>query len=175
MTKSAVFPLLLYRNPRQSGGKENKMNRTELEPDTRKVLDRIRHSHKALSVYEMPADLAEAAVWEIGRMVLDNLQLPVVEYNQYRWFLRELSKLLRTQTGWDLALELEICLRKWLAYRLNPVLLQALVRGCYDRIGAMSPEAIESRADAAKSEARSPNDESIRKRTSAEKVGVGNG
>jgi hypothetical protein len=120
------------------------MNPIELEPETRRLLDRIRHSHKVLSLYEMPADLAEAALWEIGKGLLDRLQLPLVEFNQYRWYLRELSKLMRTQTGWDLALELEICLRKWSAYRMNPVLLQSLVRGCYDCIGAMSPEEVEA-------------------------------
>ena len=36
------------------------MNLIELEPETRDVLDRIRHSSTVLSIYEMPADLAEA-------------------------------------------------------------------------------------------------------------------
>ena len=35
------------------------MNQIELEPETRAVLDRIRHSSKVLSIYEMPADLAD--------------------------------------------------------------------------------------------------------------------
>jgi hypothetical protein len=100
-----------------------------------------------LSVYEMPADLAEAAVWEIGRVVLDAQQLPLVQYNTYRWYLRELSKLLRTKTGWDLGLELEICLRKWVAYRLNLALLQALVCECYDRIATMAPEEVEEKVE----------------------------
>ena len=37
------------------------MNTIELEPETRSLLDRIRHRSEVLSVYEMPADLAEAA------------------------------------------------------------------------------------------------------------------
>jgi hypothetical protein len=124
------------------------MDQIELEPETRRVLDRIRHSSKVLSLYEMPSDLAEAAVWEIGKMVLENQHLPLVQYNQFRWFLRELSKLLRARTGWDLALELEICLRKWVAYKLDPVLLQALMRESYERIGAMSPGGVEEKAEA---------------------------
>ena len=119
------------------------MNQFELSPETRDVLDRIRHSSKFLSVFEMPSDLAEAAVWEIGKIVLADLGLAMVQENGYRWYLRELSKLLRTKTDWDLALELEICLRKWVAYRLDPGLLQTLLRECYDRIGAMTPEQIE--------------------------------
>ena len=120
------------------------MNESELDQRTRMLLDRVRHSRKPLSVYEMPADLAESAVWEIGKVVLDAQQLPLVQYNTYRWYLRELSKLLRTKTGWDLALELEICLRKWVAYRLNLTLLQALVCECCDRIGAMTWKQVEA-------------------------------
>ena len=37
------------------------MNQIVLEPETRVVLDRIRHSSKVLSIYERPADLADAA------------------------------------------------------------------------------------------------------------------
>jgi hypothetical protein len=123
------------------------MNQIELEPETRAVLDRIRHSSRVLSVYEMPADLAEAAVWEIGRVLVDNQHLPLVQYQTYRWFLREVSKLLRTRTGWSLALELEICLHKWQEYRLDPLLTQALVRECCDRIAAMSPEEVEEKVE----------------------------
>jgi hypothetical protein len=123
------------------------MNQIELLPETRSLLDRIRHSSKVLSTYEMPSDLAEAAVWEIGRMLLDEQRVPMVSYNQFHWFPREMAKLLRTRTGWDLALELEICLRKWAAYRMDPVLLQALVRECLDRIGGMTPEEIEAGGD----------------------------
>ena len=123
------------------------MNTIELEPNTRKALDWVRHRSKVLSLYEMPADLAELTVWEIGKLVLETMQMPLVQYNQYRWFLRELSKLLRTKTGWDLALELEICLRKWSAYRLDPVLLQVLVRESLDRLSSMSPEDVEAVRD----------------------------
>ena len=35
------------------------MNMIELEPKTRAMLDRIRHSSKVLSMYEMPLDLAD--------------------------------------------------------------------------------------------------------------------
>jgi|GEM_PF-1570699 len=120
------------------------MDTIVLEPETRSLLDRIRHRSEVLSIYDMPSDLAEAAAWEIGRVLVEGQRLPMVQQNQYRWFLRELSKLLRTRTGWDLALEIEIALRKWAAYRLDPVLLQALVRECCDRIAAMTPEEIES-------------------------------
>jgi len=36
------------------------MDKTELAPETRKLLDAIRRSNKVLSLYDMPADPAEA-------------------------------------------------------------------------------------------------------------------
>jgi hypothetical protein len=72
------------------------MSQFELDERTRAVLDRVRHSRATLSVFDMPADLAEAAVWEIGKVVLDNQHLPLTEHSQCRRLLRELSKLLRT-------------------------------------------------------------------------------
>lgn len=123
------------------------MNQIELEPETRAVLDRIRHSSKVLSIFEMPADLAEAAVWEIGRALVDNQHLPMIQQHSYRWFLREVAKLLRTKTGWDLALELEIALRKWVGYKVDSLLTQALLRECCERIAAMTPEEVEERQE----------------------------
>jgi hypothetical protein len=119
------------------------MGQFELSPETRAVLDRIRHSGKFLSIFEMPSDLAEAAVWEIGKIVLEDKGLPLVQQQGYRWYLSELSKLLRTKTEWDLALEMEICLRKWVSYSLDSALLQMLLCECYSRIGAMTPQEIE--------------------------------
>jgi hypothetical protein len=123
------------------------MNEIELNQETRDLLDRVRHKRKCLSLYDMPADLAEAAVWEIGKVLLDHQKLPLVQYNTYRWYLRELSKLLRTKTGWDLGLELELCLRKWVGFCLDPAMLQALLRECYGRIGAMTAEEVEEKVE----------------------------
>jgi hypothetical protein len=36
------------------------MNEIELNQATRDLLDRVRHKRKCLSLYDMPADLAEA-------------------------------------------------------------------------------------------------------------------
>jgi len=124
------------------------MNQIELNQRSRDLLEQMRHRSKVLSLYDMPADLAEAAVWEMGRTTLTRMSLPLVEFNGYRWYLREVAKLLRTKTGWDLALELEICLRKWVGYRLDPELLQALLCECYDHIAVMTPDQIEIKAEA---------------------------
>jgi hypothetical protein len=119
------------------------MNQIELNQRSRDLLERVRHKRKVLSLFDMPSDLAEAAVWEIGKSMVEHQHLPAVQQNAYRWYLRELSKLLRTKTGWDLALELEIALRKWAAYRLDPELLQALMCDCYEHIAEMTPDQVE--------------------------------
>jgi hypothetical protein len=136
------------------------MEQIELDQTTRNLLDSIRHSRKTLCLFEMPADLAGAAVWEIGKVLLDHQGLPLVQYNTYRWYLRELAKLLRTRIGWDLALELELCLRKWVGFCLDAAMLQALLRECYGRIGAMTPDEIEENPKhevRMRNEARNPN------------------
>jgi hypothetical protein len=142
--KSAKTGLLLDDDSQWNPKQERTMSQFELDERTRAVLDRVRHSTATMSLYDMPPDLAEAAVWEIGKMVLEDRHLPLVQYNTYRWYLRELSKLLRTKTGWSLALELEICLRKWVGYQLDLGMLQVLLCECCDRIAAMSPEKVEA-------------------------------
>jgi hypothetical protein len=72
------------------------MDEIELNQETRDLLDRVRHKRKCLTLFDMPEDLVEAAVWEIGKVVLDNQHLPLTEHGQCRWFLRDLSRLLRT-------------------------------------------------------------------------------
>jgi hypothetical protein len=37
------------------------MNTIELDPETRSLLDRVRHRSEVLSIYDTPSDLAEAA------------------------------------------------------------------------------------------------------------------
>jgi hypothetical protein len=59
--------------------KECRMNQMELEPKTKAVLDRIRHSSEFLSIFEMLSDLAEAAVWEIGKLALTDKPVPLVQ------------------------------------------------------------------------------------------------
>ncbi|MBN2465926.1 hypothetical protein JXD38_09940 [candidate division WOR-3 bacterium] len=53
------------------------MNQIELDQETRDLLDRVRHSRRPLCLFEMPADLAEAAVWENGRTLPEPTQLPL--------------------------------------------------------------------------------------------------
>jgi hypothetical protein len=52
------------------------MSTLELNQKTRELLDRVRHQPKFLAVFEMPADLAEAAVQGIRTDVF-NVAAPI--------------------------------------------------------------------------------------------------
>jgi hypothetical protein len=179
LTRNAEIGVLVIDGSKQNSTMENSMNVIDLNERTRELLDRVRHKPKFLSVFDMPADLAEAAVWEIGQLALKDTPVPLVQQNGYRWYLRELSRLLRSKTDWDLALEMEICMRKWVGYSLNPELLQMLLCECYDRIGAMTPEEVEeSRDSTAKTlrhEAGSGETRSQKPETRMQKCGTGTG
>ena len=60
MTKTARTRLLLDEDSQWNTAKESGMSQFELDERTRAVLDRVRHSRAALTVFDMPADLAEA-------------------------------------------------------------------------------------------------------------------
>ena len=45
------------------------MNEMELNQKTRDLLDRVRHGCKTLSLFDSPADLAEAANGQIDKLV----------------------------------------------------------------------------------------------------------
>jgi hypothetical protein len=124
------------------------MSELILEPATRQTLEKIRHTKGLLPIYDLPDDLAEKAVWEAGRELMDEVGLQPVIYNQCRWLLREMAKLFRTRTGWDLAFELEVFVRKWAGFQMNSALVQGLVRHCYGRMKNISPEALEPKAEA---------------------------
>ena len=59
LTQNAVSCVEIDRHPCSKGGKETGMNTIELAPETKKLLDRVRHRSKVLSIYDMPPDLAK--------------------------------------------------------------------------------------------------------------------
>jgi len=110
----------------------------ELEEDTRTMLTCIRAVQGKLRLDDVDSDLAEQAVVVICRPLLDAAGLRLCHYNQFRWFLRELARVLRTRSGWELAYDIEELLRKWTRYGLDPALLQRVVREAYR--GLVVPE-----------------------------------
>ena len=114
------------------------MNTLKLDSETMQLLDRIRAGADTLMLDGVDSDLAEQAVRELARPELENARLTKLQQDQYRWFLRELTALLRTRDGWDLAFELELLVRKWIGLGLVSGRLQALIRQCY--FGLIAPK-----------------------------------
>lgn len=116
----------------------------------KELLARIRANPEQLNLEDMDADLCEMAVYETVKEVLCAAGLRMVELNQYRWFLRELSKVLRLYIGWDLAYHIEELLRKWVGYRLNFSLMQLLVVEAYTHLAVPAASAPEPEVEHAR-------------------------
>jgi hypothetical protein len=61
LAKTAGNPQFLQDGKTQIRAKEQIMNQIELNQQSRELLERVRH-RKVLSLFDMPSDLAEAAV-----------------------------------------------------------------------------------------------------------------
>lgn len=104
------------------------------------VLDAIRKSGMSAMILDADMDLAEQAVWETGKAVLDRVGVRMVQYQQYRWFLRSIAASMRAKSGWDLAYDIEGAMRKWIGYQLNQELLEALLCYCCHHVMPSLPE-----------------------------------
>lgn len=99
-----------------------------LEPSTRTWLLALRARDTRLSVFDLDRQVTEDALAAISEPLLRAGREPAPRLQQYRWFLRELAGVLREREGWDLAFELELLLRRWAGFGLNPRRMQLLVR-----------------------------------------------
>jgi len=131
-----------------------------LSKAARDLLARVRASASPEAVYGLAADAAEAKARSVINPLIEDTGLPVARLNQYRWFLAELCRLMRTRSGPDLAYCMEYTLKKWLGFGLEPNSVVVLATELYDRLGGAdakpgSPK-LEGRMT---NEARNPNDE----------------
>ncbi len=124
------------------------MKTLKLDSETMKLLDRIRAEADTLMLDGVDFDLAEQAVRELARPALDKVKMTRLQQDQYRWYLRELTGLLAARTGWDLAFELELLLRKWTALGLASDILQAALRQVYTGLVAPQKPGVSSETSA---------------------------
>jgi hypothetical protein len=100
----------------------------ELNRDTRRVLRRMRKATTGPTVvYGLGQELVERALRKIVDPVLEASGLVSVRVDQYHWFVRELSRQFRTRVGNDLAFGVELVMKKWQGYGLEPNTMQLLL------------------------------------------------
>ncbi len=115
------------------------MRPLELNPETTRLLDRIRRRNVILPVH----GFRQNAVWPLARQaikpLLDDAGPTEPSRNYYQVFARELIRHCRTSRGEQLALGIELTLRKWRDFKLDLGLLQRLALACYEAFTAFDP------------------------------------
>lgn len=117
-----------------AGRKGRRVELTMLADDLQKLLANLELTDNHLRIYETEPDFAERAVWDVGRPVLNETGIPLMDYMKYRSFLRELGRLFRTMRGEALCSALRTALVKWQHHGLDPKLMQALAVLCITRL-----------------------------------------
>lgn len=117
-----------------------------LSKAAQELLSRVRASPSPEVVYGLPPGAAEAKAHSVIDPLIEGTGLPVARLNQYRWYLAELCRLMRTRSGPDLAYCMEYALKKWLSFGLEPNSVVVLASELFDRLKPKAePENPESR------------------------------
>jgi len=110
-----------------------------LKPETRLALDEIRRSTEPTPVYGLAPDRALELFRQLTEPMFEGAALPKAMLMQLRWYVSELSRLFRTRYGYALSFQLELSLRKWRDYGVEPNTLQFVLtevcRGVNGRSG----------------------------------------
>jgi hypothetical protein len=104
-----------------------------LTAETQAILTRIRTYGWTLSVFGMSQSAAWRLVKARVRRCIMDAGVAVIEINMYRRYVHELVRAFRTETGEQLALAVELAIRKWANLGLSCELLQALLGDCFLR------------------------------------------
>ncbi len=99
----------------------------KLNRDLSRVLGQMRSGKTPAVLFGQEPDLCDQALRKITDPMLEGAGLMKVKLDQYRWFVRELSKLFRTKSGFELAFHIELCMRKWLNFGLEINTMQFLI------------------------------------------------
>ena len=129
----------------------------ELNRDTRRVLRRMRKATTGPTVvYGLGQELVERALRKIVDPVLEASGLVSVRVDQYHWFVRELSRQFRTRVGNDLAFGVELVMKKWQGYGLEPNTMQLLLCMIDKELRVLAGETLETPKRPAKEKSSSP-------------------
>jgi hypothetical protein len=108
-----------------------------LKHETKELLDEIRASSEPTAAYALGPDEAEELFKHITEPMLEGCPLPITVINQMRWYVRELSAKFRTRYGYALSFQLELVLRKWAAFGMEPNTMQYLLCEVYRQLKSM--------------------------------------
>ncbi len=89
-------------------------------------------------IFGLEPAAAAARVQGVVGPVIEGAGLPVALLQEYRWYVAELCRLMRTVSGPDLAYCMERVIRKWLLLGLEPNTVVYLAGELFDRLGADS-------------------------------------
>lgn len=118
------------------------MKSLHLSEKAQAVLTRIRTYPWVLSVFGMSPSRAWRLVQAKVERHINTSGVMRQQVNQYRRYVHELLKLFRTQFGPLLARDIELVIRKWANFGLNPTLLQDLLCICFlrfEQVGYIKP------------------------------------
>jgi len=112
-----------------------------LDEDMVKVLAHIRSSRRPNPLYGKDQALCDKCLKQITDALLCGAGLGMVTLNEYRWFVRELSRLLRDDRGTELGPHLELLILKWNNFGLESHTMQFLICEVFKRFRKMqTPE-----------------------------------
>ena len=89
-------------------------------------------------LYGASPEAAEAMFNRHIMPMLEGAGMSALKRMHYGWFLRELARLWRKNTGQDLAFHLELAIRKWLDLGLETNTTQFLVTELFRRLKAVA-------------------------------------
>jgi len=127
-----------------------------LSKAARDLLARVRASPSPEQVFGLEPAAADARARGAIDPLIEGAALPLTKLNQYRWFVAELCRLMRTRSGPDLAYCMELSLKKWLGFGLEPNTVVFLAGELFDRLGTRASPNDETRMTI---EARRTNDQ----------------
>ena len=143
-----------------------------LSKAARDLLSRVRASPSPEAVYGLSPGAAEARAHSVIDPLVEGTGLPVARLNQYRWYLAELCRLMRTRSGPDLAYCMELMIKKWLSFGLEPNSVVVLARELFERLGRRANSNDEARMT---NQVRSPNPSNDERGTGNEATNRGGG
>jgi hypothetical protein len=131
-----------------------------LSKAARELLSRVRVAVSPEVIFGLEPKLAAATVQSVVGPMIEGAGLPVALLQEYRWYVAELCRLMRTVSGPDLAYCMERAIKKWLALGLEPNTVVYLAEALFDRLAGKpdseNPESgiqsAESRVEATKPE-----------------------